>query len=398
MTVCPFLPLSDIAIIDWVALTCLGGGRAAHVDALRSGRSGLSACDFPAADIPCFIGRVPGIEERALPERTAPFDNRATRLALAALEEDGFESRVREAIGKWGGCRVGIVLGTSTSGLERLEQAYRARRGNGPLAAEYSIKHHSDHHAVTTFVAEHLGIEGIAYSVSTACSSAAKALVDGAQLTQLGLCDAVLVGGVDSLCLTTLYGFEALELVSRAPCRPFDVERSGVSIGEGAGFLLLERNAEGLRLLGYGESSDAVSMSTPPEDGAGAAAAMQEALHKARISPEEVSFVKLHGTATHANDAAEGAAVGRVFGSSVPAGALKGMIGHTLGAAGAIEAIICMYAMREGIIPGTIGLSRPDPEIGLTSMRNSATGRLQNVLCNAFGFGGSNNSILLGQS
>ncbi len=145
---------------------------------------------------------------------------------------------VRRAVSRWGARRVGLVLGTSTSGIERLEKVYRARQGDGPLAADYSMRHHSDHHAVTSFLIAYLGVEGPSYTISTACSSSAKALVDAAQLIRLDLCDAVLAGGVDSLCMTSLYGFDALELVSRQPCRPLDANRDGLSIGEGAGFLL----------------------------------------------------------------------------------------------------------------------------------------------------------------
>ena len=392
------VPLDRIAITGQIAVTCLGRGKRAHALAMAQGRSGLTRCDFPDVEISCFIGRVEGIEEDPFPDEFAAYDNRATRLAMAALTADGFRERVAGALGRWGAGRVGIVLGTSTSGVERLERVYRARTEDEPLAAEYSLRHHSDHHAVTSFLIDYLGLAGPGYTISTACSSSAKAMVDGAQLIQTGICDAVLTGGVDSLCMTSLCGFDALELVSQAPCRPCDAARDGLSIGEGAGFVLLERDGGGARLSGYGETSDAVSMSTPPADGAGAAAAMRRAMRNAGLAPDQIGFIKLHGTATPANDAAETAAVAQVFGSSVPAASLKGLIGHTLGAAGAVEAVMCLYAMDEGILPGTAGLRSTDPEITVQIRKRAGPGAARHMLSNAFGFGGNNSALILSQA
>ncbi|MEM0923288.1 MAG: beta-ketoacyl synthase N-terminal-like domain-containing protein, partial [Pseudomonadota bacterium] len=268
--------------------SCLGRGRAAHLQALVEGRSGLTPCDWGDLPFDCHIGRVQGLEEDAFPEAHAAYDNRATRLALAALRQDGF----LDALGRWraaqGAGRIGLVIGTSTSGVERLESAYRARPETEPLPAEYSLRHHNDHHAVTAFLHGFLQISGPGHTVSTACSSSAKALIDAVHLIEAGLCDAVVAGGVDSLCLTSLAGFEALELVSRAPCRPCDVSRDGLSIGEGAAFLLIERASAGPRLAGYGETSDGTNMSTPPEDGRGAAEAMRQALARAGLGAGEI--------------------------------------------------------------------------------------------------------------
>jgi 3-oxoacyl-[acyl-carrier-protein] synthase-1 len=392
------IALDRIAITGLSAVTCLGRGRQAHTLAMTQGRSGLTRCDFPNVDIPCFIGRIDGIEDDPFPAGYRAFENRATRLAMAGLKADGFDDRVAEAIGRWGADRVGIVLGTATSGVERFEQVYRARGEAGPLAAEYSLRHHSDHHAITSFLIDYLGLGGPGYTISTACSSSAKAIVDGAQLIRMGICDAVLTGGVDSLCMTSLYGFDALELVSKAPCRPLDAARDGVSIGEGAGFVLLERDRAGARLAGYGETSDAVSMSTPPADGTGAAAAMRRALRCAGLAPDQIGFIKLHGTATQSNDAAESTAVAQVFGLSVPAASLKGLVGHTLGAAGAVEAVIGLYAMQAGIAPGTTGLETTDREIRIKVQKRTGPRTYSHLLCNAFGFGGSNSALILGQA
>lgn len=391
-------PGDRIAVTARVVVTCVGRGRDAHVAAMREGRTGLTECDFPAVDVPCHVGRVAGIEDEAFPAGLKTYDNRATRLAVAALATEEFHGEVAVARQRWGPSRVGIVLGTSTSGIERLEQVYRMRRDGAPLARSYSMRHHNDYHAVTSFLIEHLALEGPGYTVSTACSSSAKAIVDAMQLIRAGLCDAVLVGGVDSLCLTSLYGFDALELVSREPCRPFDSARDGLTIGEGAAFMLLERERSGPRVSGYGESSDAVSMSTPPEDGAGAASAMRQALRRSQLGAGEVDFIKLHGTATPANDSAEAAAVASVFGPSVRAASLKGLIGHTLGAAGAVETVMCLHAMEAGFLPGSARFGTPDPALAIGVLGQSEPRAIRHVLCNAFGFGGSNCALVLSQS
>lgn len=339
---------------------------------------------------------MPGLEEERLPEELAEWDNRANRISLAALRSDGFESAVASARARFGADRIGLVLGTSTSGVARLEGLWRGRDDGAPLPETYEVRRHNDHHGTALFAQALLGIEGPGWTVSTACSSSAKALVDAVQLVESGLCDAAVAGGVDSLCLISLNGFEALQLVSRAPCRPCDADRDGLSIGEGAAFLLVERGAkDGPRLSGYGESSDAVSMSTPPEDGAGAAEAMRAALARAGLSAEEIGYVNLHGTATPSNDAAECAAVSAVIGDAIPASSLKGMIGHTLGAAGALEAALCAIALEEGVTPGNAGLGRIDPRIRCNVPREAETAPLRHVMSNAFGFGGNNCALVL---
>lgn len=391
------IELEDIAITARVSTSAIGAGRAANAEALRTGTSGLARCTLPGVTVPCHTGAVAGLDALTFPEALTAWDNRATRLCLSALQADGFDDRVREAVARYGAGRVALVIGTSTSGVDRLEEVYRARDGVGdtPLAPDYVLRHHNDHHAVSGFLYALFGLGGPGHTVSTACSSGAKAIVDAAHLIQLGLADAVLTGGIDALCLTSVHGFDALELVSRAPCRPFDAKRDGLSIGEGAGFLLLERGGEGPRLAGYGESSDANNMSTPPEDGAGAQAAMREALDRAGLAPAAIAFVKLHGTATPSNDSAEGAAVAHVFGPATPAVSLKGLIGHTLGAAGALEAVMALDALDAGLCPGTTGLEEPDTTIPIAVSPEPVPITARHVLCNAFGFGGSNCALVL---
>ena len=387
--------LCDIGITARAAVTCAGAGTAAHVDVLRSLRTALTACRIPAVDFPCYVGEVRQVETCAFPAGLGAWDNRASRLAVLALEADDLIGSLHHARETWGAHRVGLVVGTSTSGIERLEEVYRAWSGEGLLDPAYSMRHHNDHHAVTSFLSVHLGIGGPAYTISTACSSSAKAMVDAAQLIQSGLCDAVLAGGVDSLCLTSIFGFESLELVSRAPCRPFDLARDGLTIGEGAGFALLERGAEGPRLIGYGESSDAINMSTPPEDGAGARQAMAAALRRAGLTPEDIDWVKMHGTATPANDQAETRAVDDLFETEVPAMSFKALIGHTLGAAGGVETVMALDALEAGLIPGTAGLGTPEAAAHARFAARTASGPSRRALLNAFGFGGSNCALVL---
>ena len=365
-----------------------------HAEALRSGRSGLTPCDYPHVPFDCHIGRVSGIEDDPFPQQVAAFDNRANRISMAALQTDGFLHAVEEARKRWGSKRIGVVLGTSTSGVETLEIEYRARDGDGPLAEGYSLRHHNDHHGVTSFVQEYLGLGGPSLTISTACSSSAKAMIDAVQLIEAGFCDAVLAGGVDSLCLTSLHGFESLQLVSRNPARPCDAERSGLSIGEGAAFVLIQRETEGVRVHG-GETSDGVNMSTPPEDGSGAADAMRIAMGRAGITAQDIGYVNLHGTATPTNDAAECAGVSSVFGNNVPVSSLKGAIGHTLGAAGSVETVLSLISLQEGIAPGNVGLNQTDPAIACNVIAATEPMHRKHVMSNAFGFGGNTCALVL---
>ncbi|MCI4662258.1 MAG: beta-ketoacyl-ACP synthase [Neomegalonema sp.] len=378
--------------------SALGTGRAAHLAALRACSSGLTRRGFPDLPFDCPVGEVAGLDHLAFPAHLAEFDNRANRLTLAALQSDGFEARARDVIARCGAERVGTVVGTSTAGVEKLEQVYRALPEGAAMPPDFDMRYHNSHHAVGDFLSQYFAITGPSYTVSTACSSSAKALIDAAQLIEAGFCDAVIVGGVDSLCLTSLNGFEALQLVSRQPCRPCDAARDGLTIGEAAALILVERSeGAGARLSGYGESSDGEHMSTPPKDGAGARAAMLAALKMAGLGPAQIDYINMHGTATPLNDAAECAAIQAVFGGAVPASSLKGAFGHTLGAAGALEAALCLLAMEENLVPGTIGLKTVDADCACAFAGPSRPAPLRHVMSNAFGFGGNNSAIILSQ-
>lgn len=386
----------SIRITSYALSTCVGVGRANHLDAMLAGRSGLTPSDYPDLPFDCYIGRVPGLDSMDFPADLSDYDNRANRLALSAIRSDGFDEAATAMRERWGAHRCGVVLGTSTSGIEKLESVYRARaRDEDPLPDDYLMSHNDNHQAIAAFTQRYLQLTGPSYTISTACSSSAKALIDAIQLIEVGFCDAVVVGGVDTLCLISLNGFEAMQLVSRAPCRPCDADRNGLSIGEAAGFLIVERDGNGgVRLSGMGETSDGVSMSTPPEDGAGAARAMQSALATGGVTAEQVGYVNLHGTATPTNDTAECRAVSTVFGNETPASSLKGMVGHTLGAAGAVEAIMSIIALEENLVPGNVGLSKIDPDISCNVVAESQPNDLTHVISNAFGFGGSNCALL----
>jgi 3-oxoacyl-[acyl-carrier-protein] synthase-1 len=380
------------------ATTALGVGRAPLLAALREGRSGLTPCDFETCVLPCWIGQVPGVDAVVLPQALARYDCRNNRLALLGLQADGFLDAAQAAIARYGAERVALILGTSTSGILSTELAYRERDAQGALPAwfDYYASHNTG--SGVAFVRELLGLRGPALTISTACSSSAKAFATAARLLTAGLADAAIVGGMDSLCLTSLYGFTSLELTAPEPCRPCDVDRQGLSIGEAAAFALLERaeNATGTTVLaGWGESSDAYHMSAPHPQGRGSRAAMQQALARAALAPETIGYVNLHGTATSINDSVEGAAVAAVLGHDVPCSSTKGMTGHTLGAAGAVEAVICTLALEHGLLPASVGTRKPDPQLGLAIvMTPQPAPGLRHVLSNSFGFGGSNCTLV----
>jgi 3-oxoacyl-[acyl-carrier-protein] synthase I len=239
--------------------------------------------------------------------------------------------------------------------------------------------------------------------ISCACSSSAKVFASARRAIEARLIDAAVVGGVDSLCLTTLYGFHSLQLVSRTPCRPFDVARDGISIGEAAAFALLERPGESLDanavlLLGAGESSDAYHMSAPHPQGRGARAAMLQALETAALAPGDIEYINFHGTGTPSNDQAEAGAVTGVLGTQVPGSSTKGATGHTLGAAGALEAVICALALQHGVMPAGVNTTEVDPALAVHYLRDNRAVRLSRVMSNSFGFGGSNCSLIFGRA
>lgn len=388
--------MTPLFITSYTVTTALGHGKAANIAALRQDKSGLRANDYADAPLPTFIGRVDGVEQIALPQQLSRFECRNNRLAWLGLQQDGFTAAVTAARTRHGAHRIAVILGTSTSGIEASEQAYRNRSADGALPGSFIFETTQSMNSLTEYVRHALALEGPAFIISTACSSSAKVFASAQRLIQAGLCDAAVVGGVDSLCSMTLYGFNALQLVSPEPCRPCDQHRNGISIGEGAAFFLLEKSPSRLALMGYGESSDAYHMSTPHPEGLGAALAMKQALATAGLAPGQIDYINMHGTSSRTNDSAEDKGMQSIFGTATPCSSTKGATGHTLGAAGAVEAAFACLCLEHGIIPGMCNTLNPDPELGSALQLKAAERPLRRVMSNSFGFGGNNCSLIFG--
>ena len=379
-------------------VSALGDGLDATWDALREDQSALAPCGFETLPIDAWAGEVQGLET-PLPAAFSAFDCRNNRLAERALAADGFEHDVARAIAKYGAQRVGLFTGTSTSGILTTERAYQT--GALPEGFAYAGTHNT--YALGRFLRARLGLAGPSFTLSTACAATAKLFAVAARMIEAGLCDAAVIGGADSFCGTTLFGFHALGVMAQGPCRPFDAARNGISIGEAAGFALLERvpetpAPEALLLLGTGESSDAYHMSSPDPEGAGAAFAMRQALTDAALPPEAIDYINLHGTATLVGDAAEDKAVSSLFGPGTPRSSAKGFTGHTLGAAGMVGAAVAALAIRHGFLPGSPHTERLAPAFAPGHVLAGRRAEIRHVMCNAFGFGGVNCSFILGRN
>jgi len=395
-------PMKPLLLAQFTATSCIGTGVAPTLASLAGQRSGLRRCDFETVKIDTHIGEVPGVDAQRLPAELQLFDCRNNRLAELALQQDGFFDAVKGAAARWGRRRIGVFIGTSTAGIMQTELAYRARdpvSGALPVDFEYGTTHNS--FSVADYVRRRCGLDGPALAVSSACASSAKVFGTARRMIEAGLIDAALVGGTDSLCLTTLYGFHSLQLSSPAPCRPFDVARDGISIGEAAAFALLERasdqvGGDAILLYGVGESSDAYHMSAPHPEGLGAKRAMQAALAAASLEPGDIDYINLHGTGTPSNDRSESQAVTSIFGPTTPCSSTKGATGHTLGAAGALEAVISALAIRHGMMPGGVQTTRIDPTLTAHYIKENRHSPVRRVLSNSFGFGGTNCSLIFG--
>jgi 3-oxoacyl-[acyl-carrier-protein] synthase I len=375
--------------------TCnaLGASTREVLEALAAGRSGLAP---PPFELPfeTWCGAM-ARELPAPPASVAAYDTRLLRIVLLAF--DGVASQTAAAVRRWGADRVAVILGTSTGGIEQTEEAYRGLRRDGRVPAWFDLDRQHAFHATAEALAALAGARGPCSVISTACSSGGKTLAAARRMIRAGLIDAALTGAVDSLCQTTLRGFHSLSILSTRPCRPFSRDRSGISIGEGAGLLLVEREGEApVELLGVGESSDAYHMSSPEPEGRGARAAMAAALAQAGLSPADVGHINTHGTGTKHNDVAEARAIFDLFGGEVPAVSTKGYTGHLLAAGGAVEAVFATAALERGWLPASLGSAPVDEEIRIRINLERRELRCRAVLSNSFGFGGSNVSVLLG--
>jgi len=380
-----------LAVTAFTATCAAGRGRAALARALAARAGGLRRNDLN--DLRCWIGRVDGLEQAMLPAEWADWESRNHRLAWLGLNQDGFRERALAAIARYGASRIALILGTSTSSMGETERAYRELEADGHFDAAQSRRHAHAPHMLTEFVQAALGTRGPSMTISTACSSSAKVFASAERLLRAGLADAAIVGGVDTLCGSVAYGFNSLELVSRERCRPFDVDRSGLSLGEAAGFALLERvdaDKAAPRLVGYGESADAHHMSAPHPQGLGAELALTDALARAGLAPSGVDYVNLHGTASRHNDEVEAALIARTFPATTLASSTKGWTGHTLGAAGIVEAVIALLAIERGLVPGTLNTQTLDPACGPQIQIDNREREVRVALSNSFGFGGNN--------
>ncbi|WP_085582302.1 beta-ketoacyl-[acyl-carrier-protein] synthase family protein [Thalassospira mesophila] len=347
------------------------------------------------------VGMVPS-EPPALPENLRHHDTRNNRLLWAATCQ--ISDCIAATIARYGAGRIGIILGTSTSGIDEGTQSYRHYLQQGTLPENFSYAG-QEIGAPADFLREALGLGGPAYVISTACSSSAKVFSAGQRLIRAGICDAVLIGGVDSLCSLTIAGFAALQSVASGLCNPMSINRDGINIGEGAAVFMMRRDQADIALLGVGETSDAHHPNAPHPDGIGARAAMQQALDQAGLMPSDIAYLNMHGTATPLNDSMEAKAIHDLFGDNVPVSSTKPMTGHTLGAAGAIEAAILYLSLDDAQnngprLPRHIwdgGRDDSLPDINLVTDHNNHLAPTAKcaMLSNSFAFGGSNAAVIL---
>lgn len=394
-------PIAPVAITAYSSLSACGMGNKALSQALLDNQSQLTPLSLFNIPFPSFVGEIKQ-PLLAIREQLAEYNCRNAKVALTALndKEGGVRDAVEAAKEKYGSDRIGVIIGTSTSGLYETEAAYGVLLDEGKMPDDFHFVTEHAYQATPRFIQLELGLKRVCYAISTACSSGAKAIAAGQRLINSGICDAVLVGGVDTLCRLTLRGFRSLELVSSDPCTPMDKNRHGISIGEAAGLLMLEKphaeNANAMKVLAVGESSDAHHMSTPHPEGKGAALAMENALQLAGLSLDNIDYLNLHATATKINDSVENRAVYRVFQDQLPCSGTKGITGHTLGAAGALETIIALTALQQQFIPGTQGLKNLDEDCQCQVIQAPLHNQdMQIAMSNSFGFGGNNASVIV---
>lgn len=387
-----------IGVAAWTVSTAAGLGAQALADAIRTHRSGLAPNADASMPLPTSVGRIHAIDTMDWPEAWREWDSRATRLARLAAAQDGFDAAVAAARERFGPRRVALALGTSAATIGASEAAYRHLDAEGRFPAGRRSPRLNTPHAIADVLQRGWAIEGPCVTVSTACSSSAKVFASAQRWLSLGWADAVVVGGVEALSASLLYGFRALGLVAEGPCRPFDAARGGISVGEAAGLALLTREDAPIRLVGHGESNDAHHMSSPHPQGLGAQKALDAALQRAGLAAADIDFVNLHGTASAMNDEVEAALVARRYRDDVHACATKGLTGHTMGAAGIVEAAVCFLALQGQGRAGSVHTAGADPAFGPVFARQLAlrpdAERATRAASHSFGFGG-NNAVLV---
>ncbi len=389
--------LAPLAITAFGLANALGTDRAAVLHALRNSQTGLGPSPV-AVPFETAAGSVDiGVSE--LPGDLAPWTTRTASIARQILGQAGMPEALARLRSRFAPERVAVFMGTSTAGADCTEAAYRHYVAHGALPAAYDFARQHTYGAILHVVRELTGARGPAWMLSTACTSSAKPFASAQRLIHAGVIDAAIVGGIDTLCAMTLRGFHSLGALAETPCRPFSAERAGISIGEGGALMVVERvsdSTDPVALLeGVGETSDAYHISAPHPDGSGAEAAMRMAMAQAGQRVGDVDYVNAHGTGTRLNDAAEGKAIGRVFGPSVPVVSTKCYTGHTLGGAGATEAALAILSLQEGFIPAALGADPLDEKLEIRVSSEPLVQPLTRVISNSFAFGGNNVSLLL---
>lgn len=387
----------DIRILSYQSTSAAGENLRELRESIDAQASGLCKNDIAGSTVDTWIGKVRGLDALELGE----WQSRNNALAELGYRQGRIEGCVEELKIRYGASRIGLVIGSSTSSIDRTEEAYSHLR-DGEISAPFLQPQVHNPGGPALYLAHRTGITGPSVTINTACSSSAKAFATAARWLEAGLVDAVLVGGVDTLCLSVIHGFHSLQLVSQEPCKPLDRDRDGINLGEAAGFAVLGRAGEhaedcGIALRGYGESSDAHHMSHPHPDGLGARHSMLAALRMSELASEQVDYINLHGTSSRANDLIEGKLVAELF-PGTRVSSTKAWTGHTLGAAGITEALITVDALARNLAPGTLNLAQLDEEVTLNTSRENREIAMQVAMTNSFGFGGNNCSLLFEKS
>lgn len=388
--------MTAVYLQDMAWISALGRGAAAREALFSREAGGVAPSDHFTPGRVLHVGRVQG-DLPDLGKYPVAYRSRTNALLAAVLPD--LAVQVERALSCFGADRVAVVLGVSAAGLEEGVAARRHHQQHGQWPQDFDYAQQEMGNAAA-FLAHALGVRGPAYTVSTACSSGAKALASAARLLRAGIADVVIAGGVDALSSFTIAGFSALESVSAARCNPLSVNRQGINIGEGAGLFLVGPEPGPVRLAGWGESSDAHHMSAPEPSGRGALAAMRQALERAQLQPSAIDYVNLHGTATPHNDAMESLAVAQLLGTDVPVSSTKPLTGHTLAAAGAVEAAACWHTLVDnpaGRLPPHWWDGQRDPALAPVHVvaPGETLGRApRHVLSNSFAFGGSNACLI----
>ena len=404
-----------IDVVGYTLTSSLGAGVECTRESLRTNRGGLATASWPNCDVQCHLGQMtlPETSDQ-VPQLDGGRLSRNNASIAWALQQDEFTALVASAVKRLGAARVGLVMGTSTSSIDRTEAAYAALGEDGRFSQDHQQPLTHNPHAPGDFVASELGLLGPRVTISAACASSAKVFATAQRWLNQGWVDACVVGGADSLCLSVIYGFHSLQLVAEDACRPFDTDRSGISLGEAAGFALLQRapllgeevgeemageqarDQQQLKLLGVGESCDAYHMSSAHPEGLGARLSMERALAAAGLGMEDIDYINLHGTGTRANDTTEGKVCAELMSAKTLASATKSWTGHTLGAAGIVEAILCLDALKTGFVPGTRNTQSVEDNFPL--LLESTEANICTALSNSFGFGGNNCTLVFGKS